>query len=155
MSKCCMCHKFFFQSYFFTELSKLISKSKLALINQIFGWLKLVSIDFSKYVSVTLNSHDKNQRKVLSKKTSLKLSLITSTNFYRLIKVLFYITSHDNCSHHFVALLKSQQLWTFCFQNFFDITHQCLPYYLKQTFLPIIWIFTESEGDGIESRLSF
>ena len=28
-------------------------------------------------------------------------------------------------------------------------------YYLKQTFLPIIWIFTEVEGDGIESRLPF
>ena len=27
-----------------------------------------------------------------------------------------------------------------------------LPYYLKQTFPPIIWIFTEGEGDGIESR---
>ena len=27
--------------------------------------------------------------------------------------------------------------------------------HLKQTFLPIIWIFTEGEGDGIESRLPF
>ena len=26
---------------------------------------------------------------------------------------------------------------------------------LKQTFTPIIWIFTECEGDGIESRLPF
>ena len=30
-----------------------------------------------------------------------------------------------------------------------------LPYYLKETFLPIIWIFTEGEGDGIESRPPF
>ena len=30
-----------------------------------------------------------------------------------------------------------------------------LPYYLKHTFPPIIWIFTEGEGDGIESRLPF
>ena len=30
-----------------------------------------------------------------------------------------------------------------------------LPLYLKQTFPPIIWIFTEGEGDGIESRLPF
>ena len=30
-----------------------------------------------------------------------------------------------------------------------------LPLYLKQTFLPKIWIFTEGEGDGIESRLPF
>ena len=48
----------------------------------------------------------KNERKALSKKNSLKLSLITSTYFYRLIKVLFYITSHDNCSHHFVGSFK-------------------------------------------------
>ena len=27
--------------------------------------------------------------------------------------------------------------------------------HLKQTFLPIIWIFTEGEGDGTESRLPF
>ena len=30
-----------------------------------------------------------------------------------------------------------------------------LPLHLKQTFPPIIWIFTEGEGDGIESRLQF
>ena len=30
-----------------------------------------------------------------------------------------------------------------------------LPLHLKQTFPPIIWIFTEGEGDGIESRLPF
>ena len=30
-----------------------------------------------------------------------------------------------------------------------------LPLYLKQTFPPIIWIFTEGEGDWIESRLPF
>ena len=29
-----------------------------------------------------------------------------------------------------------------------------LSLHLKQTFLPIIWIFTDGEGDGIESRLS-
>ena len=30
-----------------------------------------------------------------------------------------------------------------------------LPLHHKQTFPPIIWIFTEVEGDGIKSRLSF
>ena len=30
-----------------------------------------------------------------------------------------------------------------------------LPYCLKQTFPPIIWIFNEGEGDGIESNLPF
>ena len=30
-----------------------------------------------------------------------------------------------------------------------------MPLHLKQTFPPIIWIFTKGEGDGIKSRLSF
>ena len=30
-----------------------------------------------------------------------------------------------------------------------------LPSQLKQTFPPMIWIFAEGEGDGIESRLPF
>ena len=30
-----------------------------------------------------------------------------------------------------------------------------LPLNLKQTFPPMIWIFTEGEGDGIKSRLPF
>ena len=30
-----------------------------------------------------------------------------------------------------------------------------LPLYLKQTFPPMIWIFTEGEGDEIKSRLPF
>ena len=30
-----------------------------------------------------------------------------------------------------------------------------MPLHLKQTFSPIVWIFKENEGDGIESRLSF
>ena len=30
-----------------------------------------------------------------------------------------------------------------------------LPLHFKQTFPPIIWIFTEGEGDAIESRLPF
>ena len=32
---------------------------------------------------------------------------------------------------------------------------QCFAFTTFQTFLPIIWIFTESEGDGMESRLPF
>ena len=38
--------------------------------------------------------------------------------------------------------------------NFFDKASNVLPLHLKQTFPPIIWIFTEGKGDGIESRLS-
>ena len=38
------------------------------------------------------------------------------------------------------------------FQKFVD--NNVLPLHLKQTFLTIIWIFTEVEEDGIKSRLS-
>ena len=34
-------------------------------------------------------------------------------------------------------------------------TSNVLPLHLKQTFPPIVWIFTEDQGDGLESRLSF
>ena len=36
------------------------------------------------------------------------------------------------------------------------LTSPCnvLPYYFRQTFRPMIWIFNEGEGDGIEPRLS-
>ena len=33
--------------------------------------------------------------------------------------------------------------------------HNALPLHLKETFPPIIGIFTEGEGDGIKSRLPF
>ena len=42
---------------------------------------------------------------------------------------------------------------TFLFSKVCDNAQQCLPFHLKQTFPPIIWIFTEGEGDGIKSRL--
>ena len=38
---------------------------------------------------------------------------------------------------------------------FVDNASNVLPLHLKQTFLPIIWIFTESESDCIKSRLPF
>ena len=37
----------------------------------------------------------------------------------------------------------------------FVLPSNVLPLYLKQSFLPIIWIFTEGEGDGIETMLPF
>ena len=41
-----------------------------------------------------------------------------------------------------------------CFQKIVDnAQHGFLPLHLKQTFPPIIWIFTEGESDRIESRL--
>ena len=44
-------------------------------------------------------------------------------------------------------LLKTKSLLT--------MPSNVLPLHLKKTFPPIIWIFTEGEGDGIESRLPF
>ena len=42
------------------------------------------------------------------------------------------------------------------FKKFVDNAQQCFALlHLKQIFMPTIWIFTEDEGDGIESMLSF
>ena len=43
----------------------------------------------------------------------------------------------------------------FVFKSLLTTPSNVLPLHLKQTFLPIIWIFTEGEGDGINSRLPF
>ena len=43
----------------------------------------------------------------------------------------------------------------FVFKSLLTMTSKVLPLLLKRTFPPIIWIFTEGEGDGIESRLPF
>ena len=40
----------------------------------------------------------------------------------------------------------------FCFQKFVDNIQPC---FVFTPYPPIIWIFTEGEGDGIESRLPF
>ena len=46
-----------------------------------------------------------------------------------------------------------------CCQQTFEykmtMTKNVLPLGLKQTFLAIIWVFTEVEGDEIKSRLPF
>ena len=43
----------------------------------------------------------------------------------------------------------------FVFKSLFTKPSNVLPLHLNQTFPPIIWIFTEGEGDAIESRLPF
>ena len=43
----------------------------------------------------------------------------------------------------------------FVFKSLLTTPSNVLPLHLKQTFPPTIWIFTEVEGDGIESRLPF
>ena len=40
------------------------------------------------------------------------------------------------------------------FKSMLTLPSNVLPLYLKQTFPPIIWIFMEGEGDGIESRIT-
>ena len=55
---------------------------------------------------------------------------------------------------------KSDHFWAlstnFLFSKVLLITPgNVLPLHLKQTFPPIIWNFTEGEGGGMESRLSF
>ena len=41
------------------------------------------------------------------------------------------------------------------FKSLLTMLSIVLPLHLKQTFPPIIWIFTEGEGDGMEFRLPF
>ena len=43
----------------------------------------------------------------------------------------------------------------FVFKSLLTTPSNILPLHLKQTFPPMIWIFTDSEGDGIESELPF
>ena len=43
----------------------------------------------------------------------------------------------------------------FVFKSLLTSSSNVLSLYLKQTFPPIIWIFTEGEGDEIQSRLPF
>ena len=43
----------------------------------------------------------------------------------------------------------------FVFNSLLTTPSNVLPLHLKQTFPPLIWIFTEGEGDGIEFRLPF
>ena len=43
----------------------------------------------------------------------------------------------------------------FVFKGLLTMPSNILPLHLNQTFTPIIWSFTEAEGDGIESRLLF
>ena len=44
---------------------------------------------------------------------------------------------------------------TFEYKMFVDNTQQCFAFTPKANFRAIIWIFTEGEGDEIESRLPF
>ena len=52
----------------------------------------------------------------------------------------------------FARSVKAEHCWAFSTKFW---KQNVLPYYLKETFPPIIWIFNEGEGDENESRLPF
>ena len=67
-----------------------------------------------------------------------------------------FLQQHCHVEFLFKFLDKSVNFFiTFCFQKFVDNHRLFLPLHLKQTSPPIIGIFNEGEGDGIESRLPF
>ena len=43
----------------------------------------------------------------------------------------------------------------FVFKSLLKMPNNVLPFHLKLTVPPTIWIFTEGEGDGIEYKLHF
>ena len=47
-----------------------------------------------------------------------------------------------------------QHIAGWCQQTSLTTPSNVLPLYLKQTFLPIVWIFTQGEEDEIKSKLS-
>jgi hypothetical protein len=72
------------------------------------------------------------------------------------------ITFSKNSKHWWESLLEvirqnfaGEVNKLFVFKKLLTIPSNVLPLHLKQTFLPIIRIFTEGEGDEIESRLPF
>ena len=50
-------------------------------------------------------------------------------------------------------LNRAKHCWVMSMNFLFSTPSNVLPFHLKQTFPPIILIFTDGEGDGIESRL--
>ena len=86
---------------------------------------------------------------------------------YHAVKALGSFNKVENIWSHHLHLQWKFKLWARKFtwgnkakhywgmSTKFLLSKVCLPLHLKQTFLPIIWIFTEDEGDGIESRLPF
>ena len=77
------------------------------------------------------------------------------------IQIMGWMFTWGNKAKHCWAL--STKYWKqkadanklFVFNILLTMPSNVLPLHLKQTFPPIIWIFTESESDGIEYRLPF
>ena len=66
-------------------------------------------------------------------------------------------TFSKNSNHWWKSLLEviRQNIAGWCQKLLMTTPSNVLPSHLKQTFPPIIWIFTEGGGDGIQSRLPF
>ena len=87
---------------------------------------------------------------------------ILCQKFYKNFGWLFFKPSERNSSKKLCRKLKSSYFWGQTGQKsaarcLLTSSSNVLPLHLKQTFPPIIWIFTEGEGegDGIESRQPF
>ena len=83
-------------------------------------------------------------QKIYTKKHSVEITVIGY--FLMVISDFFNMRSKDwPLEKAYRQFLKTKSLFT--------TPSNVLPLNLKQTFPPTIWIFTEGEGDGIESRL--
>ena len=56
----------------------------------------------------------------------------------------------DVCILHLKLIIVNK---LFVFKSFLTMPSNVLPLHYKETFPPIIWIFTAGEGDGMKSRL--
>jgi hypothetical protein len=92
-----------------------------------------------------------------------KFAFFIGRNFFKVDRTLI----QGRCIR--LQLMPSAKVWTcicawsfahneayfvFVFKSLLTTPRNVLPLHLNQTFLPIIWIFTEGVGDGIKSRLT-
>ena len=75
--------------------------------------------------------------------------------FQNLGKEAVWTFMHTTVAKNMSLSLKKLCQQLFVFKSLLTSPSNVLPLHLKQTFPPMIWIFTEGEGDGIESRLAF
>ena len=92
---------------------------------------------FMIYFSSKIISINRIVKKVIKNRRYLILSPSSSVKIQIMGKTLLGVVN---------KLLKTKSLLT--------TPSNVLPSHLKQTFLPIIWIFNKGEGHGIESRLN-
>ena len=84
--------------------------------------------------------------------------MIVHQNTYR--RVTFTFSEISNYWQESLLELIRQNIAGWCnklfvFKTLWTMTSNIFAIHLNQTFLPIIWIFTEGEGDGIKPRILF